>query len=151
MSYPISGTQFNGLSSGSAYGDESQNATNYPLVRLTSLATGHVYYARTHDHSTMAVATGTASVATTFDVPVTIETGAATLEVVANGIASSRVQVSIAAPSTAPPPPTGGGGGGGGWLALPELLLMAALAVRRRRGTRHRRTDPESARRSQAG
>ncbi len=130
-SYPISGTQFNGLTSGSAYGDESQNATNYPLVRLTNVATGHVYYARTHDHSTMAVATGAASVATTFDVPVTIETGAATLEVVANGIASTKVQVSIASPP-APPPSSRSGGGGGGAMALVELVLLAALAFGRR-------------------
>src|SRR5262249_28646685 len=34
----------------------------YPIVRITNRASGHVFYARTHDHSTMAVAyTGTAS------------------------------------------------------------------------------------------
>jgi hypothetical protein len=42
-SYQITGTQFNGLTQASAYGDESQNATNYPLVRLTNQATGHVF------------------------------------------------------------------------------------------------------------
>src|SRR5205823_7650793 len=54
--YMISGTQFNGLSQGAAYGDDAQSATNYPLVRITNSATSHVVYARTHNHSTMAVA-----------------------------------------------------------------------------------------------
>ena len=39
-------------------GDELNAATNYPLVRITNMASGHVAYARTHDHSTMGVATG---------------------------------------------------------------------------------------------
>ena len=91
----ISGTQFNGLSGGSDYGDDALSATNYPLVRITNNATGHVFYARTHDHSTMAVATGTAKVSTMFDVPATAETGASTIEVVANGIASRPVAVTI--------------------------------------------------------
>jgi hypothetical protein len=93
--YPISGTQFNGLTQASAYGDESQNATNYPLVRITNQASGHVFYARTHGHSTMGVATGSAIVSTRFDVPAGIESGASTLQVVANGIASSGVAVVV--------------------------------------------------------
>ena len=91
----ISGTQFNGLSGGSDYGDDALSATNYPLVRITNNATGHVFYARTHDHSTMGVATGKAKVTTMFDVPATAETGASTIEVVANGIASRPVAVTI--------------------------------------------------------
>ena len=67
--YTISGTQFNGLSQANAYGDDTQNATNYPLVRITNHATGHVFYARTHDHSTMGVATGGTIVSTQFDAP----------------------------------------------------------------------------------
>ena len=78
-----------------AYGDENQNATNYPLVRITNKATGDVFYARTHDHSTMAVATGSLPVSTNFDVPSTMETGTSTLVVVANGIASNPVTVKI--------------------------------------------------------
>ncbi len=93
--YAISGTQFNGLSQAMAFGDEYQNATNYPLVRITNAATHHVAYARTHDHSTMAVATGRATVSTHFDVPANIETGASVLQVVANGIASPPVTISV--------------------------------------------------------
>ena len=49
--YKISGTQFNGLSQAAAFGDEYQTATNYPLVRITNTATGHVFYAK---HTTTA-------------------------------------------------------------------------------------------------
>jgi hypothetical protein len=93
--YKISGTQFNGLSQAAAYGDENETATNYPLVRITNKASGHVFYAETHDHSTMAVATGKAIVSTNFDVPAGIETGASTLVVVANGIPSKAVSVTV--------------------------------------------------------
>jgi len=50
------------------FGDEGQSATNYPLVRITNLRTHHVFYSRTHDHSSMAVASDD-EVSTHFDVP----------------------------------------------------------------------------------
>ena len=93
--FTISGTQFNGLSQGSAYGDDLQNATNYPIVQIVNNATGHVFYAKTHGHSTMAVATGSAIVSTSFDVPAGIETGASSLFVIANGIPSAAAAVTI--------------------------------------------------------
>ncbi|MBV9233199.1 MAG: hypothetical protein JO030_04090, partial [Candidatus Eremiobacteraeota bacterium] len=93
--YEIEGTQFNGLSQASSFGDEYQNATNYPLVRITNKKTHHVYYARTHDHSTMGVATGRKRVWTYFDVPKGIEAGASTVEVVANGISSNPVAITV--------------------------------------------------------
>jgi hypothetical protein len=93
--YKISGTQFNGLSQANAFGDEFQTATNYPLVRITNNSTGHVFYAKTHDHSTMAVATGTKIVSTNFDVPAGMETGASSLVVVANGIPSQAVSITV--------------------------------------------------------
>jgi hypothetical protein len=68
------------MSQASMYGDEGQDATNYPLVRITNLATNHVFYSRTHDHSSMAVASS-ALVSTHFDVPSTQETGPSKLEV----------------------------------------------------------------------
>ncbi len=91
----LSGTQFNGLSQGAAYGDDAQMATNYPLVRITNNATGHVIYARTYQFSTMAVATGSKIVKTHVEVPAGIELGASQLEVVANGIPSNPVNVTI--------------------------------------------------------
>lgn len=99
-SYSLSGTQLNGLSQGAMYGDDAQSATNYPLVRITNNATNHVFYAKTHNHSTMAVATGSAIVSTQFDVPAGIETGPSRLEVVANGIPSHAVAVTCAPPTT---------------------------------------------------
>ena len=93
--YKISGQQFNGLSQAAAFGDEFETATNYPLVRITNKASHHVFYARTHDHSTMGVATGTTTVSTNFDVRAGMETGASTLEVVANGIPSKKVSITV--------------------------------------------------------
>lgn len=95
QTYVVSGTQFNGLSQANAFGDELQTNTNYPLVRITNSTSGHVFYARTHDHSTMGVATGSATVSTNFDVPAGMEAGASTLVVVANGIPSAGVSVTI--------------------------------------------------------
>ena len=59
--YPLTGTQFNGLSQAVGYGDDYQAATNYPLLRITNNSSEHVVYARTRGHSTMAVATGNTS------------------------------------------------------------------------------------------
>jgi hypothetical protein len=91
----LSGTQLNGLSQGAAYGDDYQSASNYPLIRIINNATGHVFYTRTHDFSSMGVATGSIIVSTEFDVPTKIEKGASQLEVVTNGIASNAVSVTI--------------------------------------------------------
>jgi hypothetical protein len=93
-SYRLEGIRLNGMSQGSAYGDEVQDATNYPLVRLTNIATNHVFYARTHDHSSMAVASDRVS-STHFDVPAGVESGLSRLEVVANGIPSRPEIVSV--------------------------------------------------------
>ncbi len=92
--YPISGNQLNGLTQGSAYGDDYQSATNYPLVRITNTATGDVSYAPTSGMTSMAVAPGVSSSAD-FTVPPGIETGPSTLTVVANGIASTPVSVTV--------------------------------------------------------
>jgi hypothetical protein len=97
--YSISGTQFNGLSQGAYYGDDVQGATNYPLVRITNNSTGHVFYARTTDPSNSSVAPGD-SVSANFTVPESIETGASSLVVVANGIASEAVSVTVSGAGT---------------------------------------------------
>jgi len=95
MSYKLKGRQFNGLSAGAAYGDDVQDATNYPLLQIKNNATGHIFWVRTHDHSSMGIATGNTVVSTTFDVPATIETGASTIHVVANGIFSVGKTITI--------------------------------------------------------
>jgi len=93
--YVIKGKQFNGLSQGAMYGDDSQSATNYPLVQLRNNATGHVFFGTTYNFSTMGVATGNNIVSATFFVSPGAETGPSTLVVIANGIASSKVNVTI--------------------------------------------------------
>ncbi len=95
QTYNITGTQFNGFGQAMSYGDENENATNYPLVRVTNDIAGNVFYAHTHDHSTMGVATGALQVSTNFDVPARMDTGASTLVVIANGIASKPFKVTI--------------------------------------------------------
>jgi hypothetical protein len=80
------------VTQGAFYGDDAQAATNFPLVRITNLKTSHVFYSRTHDHSSMAVASN-AEVSTRFDVTSALEAGPSLLQVVANGIASDPVFV----------------------------------------------------------
>ena len=94
--YKLSGTQLHGLSQAVAYGDDAQAATNYPLVRITNRATGHVFYSRTHDHSTMGISSGLES-STSFDVPANQELGWSELAVVANGIPSEPIEVRVRA------------------------------------------------------
>lgn len=93
-SYYISGHLFNGMSQGAAYGDDAQAATNYPLIRIRNKATGHVFYSRTHGHSSMAVASQSL-VYTYFDVPANQELGNSELVVVANGIPSAAVTIDV--------------------------------------------------------
>lgn len=92
--YKIEGIRFNGMSEGSMYGDDYQSSTNYPLVRITNCKTGHVFYCRTHDHSSMGVASDK-KVSTYFDVPYNIERGKSKIEVVANGIPSKSVCIDV--------------------------------------------------------
>jgi hypothetical protein len=94
-SVTVSGQQFNGMSGCSDYGDDALSATNYPIARLTNQATGHVFYCRTHNHSTMAVATGTLPVSTTVDIPANAETGTSKFVIIANGIASAAKRVTV--------------------------------------------------------
>jgi hypothetical protein len=90
----ISGTNFNGFDLGGVYGDDAQAATNYPLVRITNAASGDVCYARSYNFSTMGVWTkGTTNAA--FDIPSSCETGASTLQVIVNGIASTGTSVTL--------------------------------------------------------
>ena len=90
----ISGTNFNGFSQAAAYGDDAQSSTNWPLVRITNNKTGDVCYARSHDFSTMGVWT-TGTTDAEFDVSKKCETGASSLQVIVNGLASAAVSVTL--------------------------------------------------------
>ena len=50
-------------------------AANYPLVRITNDARGHVFYTRTQGHSTMGIAPAAGLSRPRFDVPAAAETG----------------------------------------------------------------------------
>ena len=94
--YTLSGKQLNGLTQAAAYGDDYQGATNYPLVRLTSNKTKAVFYARTFNMTSMTVAPGAKS-SVKFALSASIPTGGYTLVVVANGLASAGVPVTVTA------------------------------------------------------
>jgi hypothetical protein len=92
---PLSGVQLNGLTENNAYGDDYQAATNYPLVQLVQVgAPNNVYFATTHDETTHSIAPST-SATTQFDLPSGIPAGAYSLSVIANGIASAPVTVTV--------------------------------------------------------
>jgi hypothetical protein len=90
----LSGIQLSGLSQGAAYGDDVQDATNFPIVQITNSSSGVVTYARTSSWTNVSIAPG-ASSSTNFTLPATTPAGASTLVVIANGIASSPVPVTI--------------------------------------------------------
>ena len=90
----LGGVQLAGLSQGAAYGDDVQDNTNFPLVRITNSQSGVVTYARTSRWTSVSIAPGAAS-STHFTVPAATPAGTSTLAVVANGIASRPVRVTI--------------------------------------------------------
>lgn len=92
--YLLSGRQLAGLDQGAAYGDDAQDNTNFPLVRITNDATGVVTYARTRGWTSVSVAPGARS-STRFTLPATTPAGRSTLVVVANGIPSHPVTVTV--------------------------------------------------------
>jgi len=94
QTYRIAGSNFNGASQNNAYGDDFQDASNYPLIRFTNVASGQVVYARTHNHSTMAVGYHGPTY-TYVDIPSNLQTGTTHLQVVVNGIASQNYAVVI--------------------------------------------------------
>ena len=94
-SYTISGTQLNGLSQACTYGDDTQMATNYPLVQINHASTKNRVFLRTSGHSTMGVATGASTQTTYVTIPPDLPTGQYELVVIANGIASDPVTVVI--------------------------------------------------------
>jgi hypothetical protein len=86
------GLGLSGVSQASAVGDELQNATNYPLVRITDSSSNKVYYCRTYN---FVEGVATSTTATTFDCPKVPAGFTGVLEVVANGIPSAAHQVNV--------------------------------------------------------
>jgi hypothetical protein len=85
--YVLSGKQLNGLTEGTYFGDDVQAATNFPIVKIVNKSTGHVFYAKTFDHSTRSIAFH-APVSTKFTVASTTEFGKSILYDVGAGISS---------------------------------------------------------------
>jgi hypothetical protein len=88
-SYHLTGTRFNGISQGAAFGDDKQMDSNFPLVRFTD-SSGNVRYGRSYNWSTAAVMTGTNIVSTECQPPAG-SSPQDLIQVVANGIASDAV------------------------------------------------------------
>jgi hypothetical protein len=92
--YQLGGKRLQGVSNGAAYGDDAQMASNYPVVRITNVASGHVCFATSHDPAKNHAA---------FDMPASTppvweqpcETGASQLQAIVNGIASAAVAVTV--------------------------------------------------------
>ncbi len=94
--YVVTGTQLNGLSQTSSYGDDAGVATNYPIVQLRHQGTNKVVHLRTFNFSSLGIATGTAPQTASVEVPAGIAPGQYDLVVIANGISSTPVTVRVA-------------------------------------------------------
>ena len=104
-SYHLSGLRLNGISQGAAFGDDAQMDSNYPLVRMTNLTSGAVYYARTYNWSSTSVMTSNRIVTTEFTLPAGLPEANYSLVAVANGNASAPVAFSTQVPPTIVQPP----------------------------------------------
>jgi hypothetical protein len=94
--YQLAGRQLNGLSDGASFGDDYQSSTDYPLVQITNDGTGAIAYARTWGMTNRSIAPDAPS-CTNFTLPSGIATGPSELRVIANGIASSPLPVTVGA------------------------------------------------------
>ena len=94
-SFHVTGTLFNGISEGAAYGDDSQMVSAYPIARITN-STGNVLYCRTYNWSVCSVMTGTNVVTTEMTLPPGLLAGTYPLFVTANGISSAPYSLTIA-------------------------------------------------------
>jgi hypothetical protein len=92
--FVANGTQLNGLTEGSYYGDDVQAAVNFPIIRIVNNSTGHVFYAKTFNHSNRSINPGV-SVSTSFTVASATETGASTLYDVGAGIPSAGTPITV--------------------------------------------------------
>jgi hypothetical protein len=88
----LTGTGFNGISEGAAYGDDAQMDSNYPLVRFGDGA-GSLFYGRSYNWSDTGVMTGGKMVSTEVMPPWSqlLTAGPYSFTVVANGISSLPV------------------------------------------------------------
>lgn len=100
-SYSLTGKQLDGLTQASAYGDDEQDATNYPIVKVTNDASGDVTYGRTYNVSTGSIAPHQSG-SVDFTLPSGTALGPSSLQVIANGIASKAVPISVFSEAVVP-------------------------------------------------
>jgi PKD repeat protein len=96
--FKITGTLFNGISEGAAYGDDWQCETNYPVIRMKS-TTGRIYYCKSFNWNRTGVETGSEPDTTYFVLPNGISDGNYWVVVTANGYASDSVLLTITIPT----------------------------------------------------
>lgn len=102
--FQITGTLFNGISEGAAYGDDWQMSTNYPIVRLTNAT--NTYYATTFNWNRIgAVMTGSLPDTCIFRLPAALPVGTYSVTVVANGNPSATFTINTSL-TIAPSPAT---------------------------------------------
>jgi hypothetical protein len=88
----LTGHLFNGISEGSAFNDENQNSSNYPIVQLKNGS--NIYYCRTFNWNSTGVQRGSALDSVEFAPPAGLPAGTYELRVIANGFASDPISVS---------------------------------------------------------
>jgi len=86
-SYHVTGTLFNGISEGAAYGDDWQMDTDFPIAHITN-SVGNVVYCRTYNWSSTSVMTGTNIMSTEMTLPPGLTNGTYPLVISANGNSS---------------------------------------------------------------
>ncbi len=101
--YTLTGTQLNGISEGSNYGDDNESASNYPILQFQDSG-GNIYYGHTFNWSSTGVATGSTPVSVQFTLPAGKNlSDLTTVTAIANGIPSASSPLDIA-PILMPPP-----------------------------------------------
>jgi hypothetical protein len=93
--FTLIGVKINGQSAGAAYGDDDQMDSNYPLVMMTNLATGNVYYAKTSNWSSTAVDGGSPPEKVNFTLNHAVTAGNYSLTVIGAGISSLPVPLTV--------------------------------------------------------
>ncbi len=93
--YSVSGKQLSGLTQAQQWGDEWEAATNYPIVQIESKSSHRISYGRSFDFSTTSIGPDTPSTFS-FVIAKDAEDGPSLIRVIANGIASAPIDVTIA-------------------------------------------------------
>ena len=126
--FTLSGTLLSGISEGSAYGDDAEMSSNYPIVQLTD-PSGNVFYARTTgwSYTGISAAGDTTPQSTLFTPPAGLPADDYSLVVIANGIPSAPVDFPYGlGPDGGAPAALHGGGTTPPTAAQPGPVLPAA-------------------------